>query len=498
MLTYCIDSPDALLYAALLGAGSACALLEALEAPPARAVNETTATSATGAMSARQTAPARAQGNLDGMFISGSARWGHRASQRDVGKFHRAVAQWRTRLADLAGLGVHELERRFSGGGAYWIIGPDHPCWPAQLGDLALRSDWAPPLCLWGRGDPAALVSCPRPIAIVGSRSCNAYGRFVARHVGLKAAESGHLVVSGGAMGADANAHWGALAATRPYGPRPGRTVAVFAGGLGHMGPRSNQRLFRAIENQGGALISELCPDTIPEARRFLLRNRIIAALAHSVVVAQARHRSGALNTASWAAELGREVYAAPGSIDNPENTGCNRLIHEGKAMILISATDLSDVCHAAHDPCLPESPGKRDRQSTPAPAPPAPANQRDRTQGKERWEEPQAALEMAGSRSRTGKQTGDGSGAQASIPEEPTQPTDDQARLVKAIRACQARGIEASCENIAALLAHRQGSDGPPSIQTVMQTAGSMELLGLITIVGGVLAPVSRRKTKG
>ena len=117
------------------------------------------------------------------------------------------------------------------------------------------------------------------------------------------------------------------------------------------MGPLRNRELFQAIERHGGALISEMHPETIPEGRRFLLRNRIIAALASTIVVAQARYRSGALNTATWGAELGREIYAAPGRIDTPENTGCNRLIHQGKATILISATDVSGICHAPHQP---------------------------------------------------------------------------------------------------------------------------------------------------
>ena len=187
----------------------------------------------------------------------------------------------------------------FTMDGTQWIIGPGHPCWPAQLTDLSIRSDWAPPLCLWVKGDPRALTSCAKPVGIVGSRDVNEYGRYVAHTVAEQAAVDGHLVVSGGAMGTDAAAHWGALNAL--HGRKPGcvgRTVAVFAGGLNHMGPARNRTLFERIESQGGALISELCPGTIPEARRFLLRNRIIAALSSTLVVAQARLRSGALNTA--------------------------------------------------------------------------------------------------------------------------------------------------------------------------------------------------------
>lgn len=116
----------------------------------------------------------------------------------------------------------------------------------------------------------------------------------------------------------------------RAYGiGRAGRTVAVFAGGLNHAGPQCNSELFDGIAENGGALVSELCPGTIPEARRFLSRNRIIAALSSTLVVTQARLRSGALNTVNWGSELQRDIHAVPGNIDMPGNGGCNRLIQE-------------------------------------------------------------------------------------------------------------------------------------------------------------------------
>ncbi|RBP99991.1 DNA-processing protein DprA [Bifidobacterium xylocopae] len=457
LLTYCVDGPDALLHATLLGAGGAQELLEALRE-----------TSVSQFIEGRSS---RGMAHLDGMFLSGLARWGRHADQRSMTRFHRAASKWRQRLASLNSAGSEDLIAWLTGNGHFWVIGPDDPSWPDQLGDLATRSDWAPPLCLWGRGDPAALVSCPTPLAVVGSRSCNDYGRFVARQVGLKAAEGGHLVVSGGAFGADANAHWGALSAARDGAPPPGRTVAVFAGGLDHMGPRHNAGLFAAIERQGGALISELPPGTIPEARRFLLRNRIIAALARTVVVAQARHRSGALNTATWAAELGREVYAAPGGIDNPENTGCNHLIHDGKAMILISANNLEGICHASHEP-IGESP-------TPTAGPGTTQVQAGLT---ECVTEPTVA---SAARPTDGNHGCDDDGrskkSRKDLPEE-------QRTLLKAVRACRARHLEATCENVSALLEQ----EGHPAytLQEVLQTAGAMELTGLLASEGGVLTP--------
>ena len=155
-----------------------------------------------------------------------------------------------------------------------------------------------------------------------------------------------------GAMGADAAAHRGALDAMRAYGiGQAGRTVAVFAGGLNHAGPQCNSELFDGIAENGGALVSELCPGTIPEARRFLSRNRIIAALSSTLVVTQARLRSGALNTVNWGSELQRDIHAVPGNIDMPGNSGCNRLIQEQRATIVCSVADMDDVWHAPHPP---------------------------------------------------------------------------------------------------------------------------------------------------
>ncbi|BDR54422.1 DNA protecting protein DprA [Bombiscardovia apis] len=459
-LTYCIDSPDAILYATLLGAPSAAELVSSIEALPAQLPAKSSPPSAS---------IARNLNRLDGMFITGSARWGRRASERDLTKFRQSLGKWRARLATLPTHERSELARWLTQDGCYWIIAPGEGSWPRQLGDLALRSDWAPPLCLWGRGSAQALVSCEEPVAVVGSRYCNDYGRFVAHQVGLQAAASGHLVVSGGALGADASAHWGALAAKREGAPPPGRTVAVFAGGLNHRGPRSNLKLFEAIERQEGALISELCPDTIPEARRFLLRNRIIAGLAQVVVVAQARHRSGALNTATWAAELGREVYAAPGSIDNPENTGCNHLIHDGKAMILISATDVSEICHQSHEPSV-ENHSQRQ-----------PSYHNDSAVS----QPPQAPLSSA-TRSTTKRQAP----SKVSTTHKPSSNTpplsDQQQSVLTAVEACKKQGVEPTSEHINALL--NSSGEQACSMQEVMQTLGGMELQGLLEIVNGVV----------
>lgn len=331
ILTFCIDSADALLFATIKGAGNAVTALRLIADEQGGTSN---------------------RNKLDEMFALGTAKWGRKVNARGMGSFHHGLQRWRERLHQLPSDDMDELKTWFTENGSQWIIGPSSPYWPNQIDDLSIRKDWASPLCLWGIGNPTALTSCPQPLAIVGSRGADDYGRYVARTIAKKAAEQGHLVVSGGAFGIDAAAHWGAMDAMSGIGENEsGRTVAVFAGGLNHIGPERNQPLFDRIKANGGALISELCPNTIPEARRFLLRNRIIAALASTVVVAQARSRSGALNTANWAAELGREVYAAPGNINIPGNTGCNWLIRDHRASILTSVNAISEICHERHAP---------------------------------------------------------------------------------------------------------------------------------------------------
>ena len=332
-LTFCLDGADALMYALLKGSDDPAATLDLLiEARgDGRAGNA-------------------ARAELDRLFVVGLAKWGGHADARGMGVFHRALAGWQTRLDRLPTLEWELLGEWFTVGGEQWIIGPESPHWPRQLQDLSTRRDWASPLCLWGLGDPSALTCCAEPVAVVGSRNVTDYGCAVARDVAMTVASGGHLVVSGGALGADAAAHWGALAALDGAETHDaGRTVAVFAGGLRHIGPSANMPLFDAIRESGGALISELCPGTVPEARRFLLRNRIIAALSSTVVVTQARLRSGALNTANWACDLTRGLVAVPGPITSPHNAGCNRLIASGKATILTSPAEITDLIHAPH-----------------------------------------------------------------------------------------------------------------------------------------------------
>lgn len=345
VLTYCLDSADAMMYALVKGIGSATHTLQLL-ADSGPGNHESVATAA--------------YKTLDAALINGITRWGRTINARGMASFHGAMVSWQHRLATLPSTDPEELKTWFTANGTQWIVAPHHPYWPSQLADLTMHTDWAAPLCLWGKGDPQALVSCSEPVGVVGSRGVSEYGRQSAHELAKQAARAGHLIVSGGALGADAAAHWGAIQAMDEIGtPLAGRTVAVFAGGLNYIGPKSNERLFETIINHSGALISELCPGTVPEARRFLIRNRLIAALSSTLIVAQARARSGALNTAGWANELNRRVFAVPGDVTMPHNTGCNRLIQEGQASIICSLTDIDDILPRSASPAI----SRRSRQ---------------------------------------------------------------------------------------------------------------------------------------
>jgi len=193
-----------------------------------------------------------------------------------------------------------------------------------------------PPARLWLRGE-AELELLDRPaLAIVGARACSGYGRAVARLLGTEAAAAGAVVVSGMARGIDGEAHRGALAAH-------GTTVAVLGCGVDRDYPAAHAELARAIVAGGGLVVSEYEPGIEPAPWRFPARNRIIAGLARATVVVEARERSGALITADFALEDGREVLAVPGEITSALSRGTNALLRLGAT----PATSVADVLEA-------------------------------------------------------------------------------------------------------------------------------------------------------
>lgn len=226
------------------------------------------------------------------------------------------------------------------------LITAEDPEWPAAELNTAFRfaasgtsphvrsyqSDAVAPHALWVRGQPlGALVA--RSVALVGTRAMDRYGYQVANMLvpGLIAHE--YTIVSGGALGADTAAHEAALAAS-------GRTVAVAACGLTVPYPARNARLFERIAERG-ALISEYPPGVRPARHRFLTRNRLVAALTQGTVVLQAAWRSGALNTLSWAAGLGRVAMAVPGPVTSQGSLGCHERIRNGEAQLVVSADEI-------------------------------------------------------------------------------------------------------------------------------------------------------------
>jgi DNA processing protein len=190
-----------------------------------------------------------------------------------------------------------------------------------------------PPAELFVRG---ALKPLAAPgVAVVGARSCSVYGAQVARSLARELAGAGVVVVSGLARGVDGEAHRGALEGG-------GRTIAVLGCGIDRDYPRSHAELARRIVSSG-AIVSEYPAGVEPAPWRFPARNRIIAALALATVVVEARERSGALITADFALELGRDVFAVPGEITSSLSVGTNDLLRQGAAP-LTSARDVLDA----------------------------------------------------------------------------------------------------------------------------------------------------------
>ncbi|HKG57589.1 MAG TPA: DNA-processing protein DprA, partial [Candidatus Limnocylindrales bacterium] len=193
-----------------------------------------------------------------------------------------------------------------------------------------LRAIDLPPHVLYVRGDVDALRT-PAAVAIVGTRRPSEMGRLVAARIAAALAAVGAVVVSGLAVGIDGAAH-AAVVSTH------GRTVAVLGGGLDRLFPNAHVALAREIVATGGALVSELPPAAEPVPGTFPRRNRVISGLSQATIVVEAGARSGALITASWALEQGRDCFAVPGAIDSPTSAGCLALLREFPGQVRVVA----------------------------------------------------------------------------------------------------------------------------------------------------------------
>ncbi|MFB0617987.1 DNA-processing protein DprA [Streptomyces sp. AGS-58] len=220
--------------------------------------------------------------------------------------------------------------------------------WPRQLDDLGD----ARPVGLWVRGRPSLRMWALRSVAVVGARACTAYGTHVAATLASDLAERGWVVVSGGAYGIDGAAHRGALAAR-------GATVAVLACGLDRPYPRGHTALLDRIAEQG-LMVGELPPGDHPTPSRFILRNRVIAALTRGTVVVEAARRSGSLATARAAQRLGRFTMGVPGPVSSALSAGVHELLREEATLVTDAADvvelvgDMGDLAPARRGPVLP------------------------------------------------------------------------------------------------------------------------------------------------
>lgn len=201
--------------------------------------------------------------------------------------------------------------------------------WPTQLDDLGD----ARPIGLWVRGRPDLRLWALRSVAVVGARACTPYGAHMAATLAAGLAERGWVVVSGAAFGVDGAAHRGALAAG-------GATLAVLACGVDVAYPRGHAELIGRMVEQG-LVIGELPPSDHPTRSRFILRNRVIAALTRGTVVVEAEFRSGSLVTARNAQRLGRFTMGVPG----PATSGLSAGVHELLRGEGVLVTDAAEIC---------------------------------------------------------------------------------------------------------------------------------------------------------
>ncbi|MGF7185174.1 DNA processing protein [Desulfitispora alkaliphila] len=186
-----------------------------------------------------------------------------------------------------------------------------------------LKHTYNPPVVIYGKGNIQCLQK--KMIAVVGSRNCSYYAREMAAKISTDLAEYGYIVVSGLARGIDTYAHKGAL--------KTGETVAVLGCGVDVVYPPENNNIYQKIIEKG-AVISEYLPGQGPLPNNFPARNRIISGLAQGVLVVEAGEKSGALITADFALEEGRDVYALPGMVTNPAARGTNNLLKQGAKLV--------------------------------------------------------------------------------------------------------------------------------------------------------------------
>ncbi|NMB22117.1 MAG: DNA-protecting protein DprA [Corynebacterium sp.] len=244
-----------------------------------------------------------------------------------------------------------DLEQILALGGR--LITPEDREWPATELDHAFgfaasgmsdhvrtyQDDAVPPHALWVRGGDLRSLTA-QAVALVGTRAVSQYGREVTAMIVDNLVPHQWTIISGGALGVDTVAHTTALRAG-------GSTVVVAACGLDRSYPAHNRALFEEIVSRSGAIVTEYPPGTPPQRHRFLTRNRLVAALSQGTVVTEAAWRSGALNTLSWCAGLGRVAMAVPGPVTTAGSLGCHERIRNGHAQMVCSGDEIRSLLGA-------------------------------------------------------------------------------------------------------------------------------------------------------
>lgn len=249
---------------------------------------------------------------------------GHVATE----ELQQAIERWHPRLTSAAALLAMRQAVRY---GAR-LLTPEDDTWPVSVDDLGHHA----PIALWCRGLDDALRGLSRSIALVGARAATTYGESVAMDASAGLVDRGYTIVSGAAYGIDGMAHRAALASK-------GLTVAFLAGGVDRFYPAGHDALLTRIVDSG-AVLSEMPCGSAPTKWRFLQRNRLIAASSGATIVLEAGWRSGSLNTAGHAAQLGRPLGAVPGPVNSAASAGCHRLIREYDAALVTTADEMAEL----------------------------------------------------------------------------------------------------------------------------------------------------------
>ena len=250
---------------------------------------------------------------------------GHSTSEDDL---RDGLARWSARLA--AGNIVAQLEAAARVGAQ--VVTPGDDVWPSGLSELGNHA----PHALWLRGNRSTLERASRAIAIVGARASTGYGEHVTMELVSGLVRKQFAIVSGAAYGIDGMAHRAALA-------EEGDTIAVLAGGIDRLYPSGHDALLQRIIATG-AVVTEMPPGFSPTKWRFLQRNRLIAAMCQATVVVEAGWRSGSLNTAHHAIELGRPLGVVPGPVTSASSAGCHRLLREEPCTCVTSADEAAEL----------------------------------------------------------------------------------------------------------------------------------------------------------